>query len=252
MSVFAVVGGTGTLGRHVADALREQAAEVRVLARRSGEYRVDLVDGSGLDAALAGVDVVIDTSNGSPRRPEPVLVDGARRLVQAAARAGVSHVLCVSIVGIEQVPTGYYRAKLAQEEIVREGPVPWSIVRSTQFHELVAAGLQWLGRWRISPRSNAALQPIAAAEAGRAVAEAAGRPPSPASVTIAGPEVQTLSMLARVWAERQDRRLLALGLPLPPRIGAPLQAGALSYPDPEFRGETTFASWLSGRSPIAG
>jgi len=247
MSVFAVVGGTGTVGRHVVAVLRNSGAEARVLSRRSSEHRVDLVSGVGLDSALAGCDVVIDVSNGSPRHPERVTVDGMQRLTEAAARAGIGHLVCVSIVGIERVPTRYYRAKLAQERVVRDGQVPWSIVRSTQFHELAAGAFETFARWRISPRSDARVQPIAALEAGRVVAEAAHRPPSLQTLTVAGPEVHDVSALARVWAEHHHRRGVPLRIPLTARVRRPLKAGALTCAAPDIWGRTPFSAWLSTR-----
>jgi uncharacterized protein YbjT (DUF2867 family) len=249
MTTFAVLGGTGTVGRHVVDALRAAqptATDIRVLSRSSAEHPVDLATGTGLAEALAGCDVVIDAANGSPRRPEPVLVDGARRLVVACAAAGVGHLVCVSIVGIDQVRSRYYRAKLAQEEIVQtaEG-LPWTIVRSTQFHELVDAGLSALARGRLSPRSSARLQPVAAREAGEAIAAVARDPQPSRTVTVGGPERANVTELARTWSLAHQRRGLPVVLPLVGRMRRPLLAGALTCPHPDHRGTVPFATWLT-------
>src|SRR5471030_2586125 len=113
---IAVAGGTGTIGRRIAVALSRDGHEVRALRRGAAQYPVDLTTGSGLEAALVGCDVVIDASNGPPsRKARAVLVEGSRRLLEVEARAGVRHHVCVSIVGIEDVPMGYYRVKLEQE-----------------------------------------------------------------------------------------------------------------------------------------
>ncbi len=245
MTTFAIVGGSGTVGRRLTTTLDGAGAPTRVLARSSPRYPVDLTSGAGLDAALDGVDVVIDASNGPQRRPEGVLVEGARRLVAAAEAAGVSHLVEISIVGIDRVPARYYRAKLAQEAIVRGGGVPWTIVRSTQFHELVAGGLAAVGRWRLSPRSSIALQPIAATEAADVIATIASERPRAGLVTVAGPAVASLSELARGWSGALDRRLAAVAIPVPGAMGRALRAGALTCPDPEHRGRTTFAQWLA-------
>ncbi|WP_219838158.1 SDR family oxidoreductase [Paenibacillus sp. R14(2021)] len=101
---IAVVGGTGTLGRRVVDKLRLQKHEVRVLSRTSPKYRVDLTTGEGLDFALEGCDTVIDASNNATSKAADTLVDGSRRLLAAEKNAGVSHHICVSIVGCERVP----------------------------------------------------------------------------------------------------------------------------------------------------
>jgi uncharacterized protein YbjT (DUF2867 family) len=273
MTTYAIIGGAGTVGRHITAALRDHGNEVRVLSRSSQEHPVDLTTGEGLGSALSGADVVIDAANGDQRRPEPVLVDGTRRLVDAAAAAGVSHLVEVSIIGIERVPVRYYRAKLAQEEIVREGEVPWTIVRSTQFHELVADALAALGRWRLTPRSGALLQPVAAREAAGAIAAVAGGGPGHRSVTVGGPHICRLSDLARTWARSSpcpntpsaDLRhrgatprsggasgrgfLVPLPLALPRSLGRPLRDGALTCADPEFEGSTSFARWLAAPNP---
>jgi uncharacterized protein YbjT (DUF2867 family) len=228
----------------VVGALRDAGAEVRVLSRHSESHPVDLTTGAGLDVALLGCGVVVDASNGSTRHPQPVIVDGTRRLVAAAARAGVGHLVTISIVGIDDVPMGYYRAKLTQEQLVKAGEVPWSIVRSTQFHELVGFGLAALGRWRVSPRSGAVLQPVAAREAAGAVMSVALEAPGNRTVTVAGPRIQTVTALARDWSAARGGRMVAVPLPLAGRVGRALRAGALTCADPDRRGETGFRAWL--------
>jgi uncharacterized protein YbjT (DUF2867 family) len=251
MTTFAVIGGAGTVGRPIVETLRGSApadADVRVLSRSSAGYPVDLVTGAGLAEALTGCDVVIHAANGSPRRPEPVLVDGTRRLVQACAGAGVGHIVCVSIVGIEQVPSRYYRGKLAQEEIVKTAVgLPWTIVRSTQFHELVEVALSALGRWRLSPRASALLQPVAAREAGEATAAAALDPQPGRTVTVGGPERRDVGELARIWARARRRRGLPVALPIPGRVGRALRAGALTCQHPDHSGSVSFETWLTPR-----
>lgn len=243
MSTYAVIGGTGTVGRHIVTGLRERGHEVRALHRGASDYPVDLRDGTGLEAALAGCEILVDASNGPANRPESVIVDGFRRAVNAAAAAGVGHLVCVSIVGIEDVPGRYYRAKVAQEQIVRDRDLPWTIVRSTQFHELVERALVACARWRISPRSGARLQPVAAAEAGAAIAAVAAAPDAGRTVTVGGPEVLDVSTLARQWSAARGRRGVPLALPMPPRVGRPLRAGALTCPSPDVQGSVSFASW---------
>src|ERR1700754_5013984 len=123
-SVVAVVGGTGTLGALLVRELLARGATVRVLSRNATDvpagaahHRVDLTSGEGLAEALAGVDAVVDAAN-STKAAEDVLVAGTRRLLEAEAAAGVTHHVAISIIGIDQVPMKYYRAKLAQEEAV--------------------------------------------------------------------------------------------------------------------------------------
>lgn len=119
--------------------LRSRGHDVRVLSRSSPEYRVDLTTGEGLAEALAGCDAVVDASNSqsSAKQAARTLVEGSRRLLAAEEAAGVGHHVCVSIVGCDQLPMGYFKVKADQEAVVEHGPVPWTVVRATQFHELM-------------------------------------------------------------------------------------------------------------------
>ncbi|MDR3031753.1 MAG: NAD(P)H-binding protein, partial [Kitasatospora sp.] len=173
---IAIIGGTGTLGRLAAAELRNRGHEVRVLSRSATEYRVDLRTGAGLQEALRGCQAVVDASNDSSRHAAQLLVEGTRRLLAAEQAAGVALHVGVSIVGCEQVPMSYFRAKAAQENVVQHGPVPWTIVAATQFHELAAATLASAARRRLVPVPGALLQTVAAAEVAAAVAGAATDP----------------------------------------------------------------------------
>jgi uncharacterized protein YbjT (DUF2867 family) len=248
MTEIAVIGGTGTVGRLIVDALRSAGAHVRVVSRHSPEHPADLTTGAGLAPALEGCRIVVEASNGPPQRPEPVIVDGARRLTEAAGRAGVGRIVLVSIVGIEEVPTRYYRAKVAQEGIVRAGSAPVTIVRSTQFHELLDWVFAAAARWRVSPRVGARLQPVAAVEAARAVAAVVLQDEPPALLTVAGPAIEEAHALARAWGASRGRRLVPLPVPMLRRFARPLRAGALTTATPDVRGATGFAQWLSARS----
>jgi uncharacterized protein YbjT (DUF2867 family) len=241
---IAIVGGTGTLGRRVAAELEARGHQVRPLSRHTPEYRVDLATGDGLAPALAGCDVVVDASNSSSGKPAGILVDGSRRLLEAEAAAGVAHHVCVSIVGCDQVPMGYYRAKADQERVVGEDAVPWSIVRSTQFHELVGTVLTAAGRWRALPVPRGFLQPVACADAARAVADVAEGAPLHGCLTVAGPEIRELRDLARTWREVTGHRAVLVPIPVPGTVGRALRSGALTAPRPDVRGATGFADWL--------
>ena len=168
-----------------------------------------------------GCDAVVDASN-AQRNARAVLVDGCGRLLAAEAEAGVAHHVCVSIVGCDQVPMGYYKVKTEQEAIVAAGPVPWSIVQATQFHELAATALAAAARFRILPVPRMQLQTIAAAEVARAVAGVVTAPPVRGRVHVAGPQLQSAAEVARTWrrvtrAARAARAGAGAG---PPRPGA--------------------------------
>ena len=248
---IAIAGGTGTLGSFLAGELRSRGHEVRVLSRSAPEYRVDLRTGAGLGPALEGCDVVVDASNNDSRKAAQVLVAGTRRLLDAERAAGVGHHVCVSIVGCDQVPMGYYRVKTDQENLVAQGPVPWTIVRATQFHELVAKALGAAARWRVLPAPHALLQPIAAAEVARSVAGLAERPPRRERAVVAGPEVSELRTLARTWRSVTGRRLALLPVYVPGPVGRALRAGTLTTGQAEFHGRVSFSAWLEAGAGAA-
>jgi uncharacterized protein YbjT (DUF2867 family) len=124
--VIAVAGATGSIGKPVAMELLARGHEVRALSRSAPAFPVDLTTGAGLDAALDGCDALVDASNAGPAAAaaREVLIDGGRRLLEAAGRAGIGHHVCISIVGIEHVPMPYYEIKVEQEALVRASEVP--------------------------------------------------------------------------------------------------------------------------------
>lgn len=242
---IAVAGGTGAIGSRIAAALAREGHEVRALSRSAPEYPVDLTTGAGLEAALEDCDVVIDASNGPPSgKARAVLVEGSRRMLAAEERAGVCHHVCVSIVGIEAVPMAYYRVKVQQERVVESAGLPWTIVRSTQFHNLLGALLSAAGRRHVLPAARAQFQPVDVGEAADAVATVATGAPRMSRVTVAGPEVHDLRSLGRMWREATGRRAIEIPIPLPGKLGRALREGQLTCANPDVRGTQTFAAWL--------
>ncbi len=243
---IAISGGTGLLGRQVSEELRARGHEVRVVSRNAPKYRADLTTGVGLDEALAGCDAVVDASNNSSRSAAATLVEGTRRLLAAGQRAGVAHHVGVSVVGCERIPMGYFQVKAAQERLVTEGAVPWTVVRATQFHEYLAAMFGAAARYGVLPAPRALVQPVASAEVARVVADAVERGPRRGHVTVAGPEVAGLRDLAATWRRAAGSRAVVLPLPLPGLLGRALRGGAATTAHPEDRhGEVTFASWAA-------
>ncbi|MDP2713027.1 MAG: NAD(P)H-binding protein [Solirubrobacteraceae bacterium] len=252
---IAVPGGTGMLGRPVVEELVRRGHDVRVLTRTppsdplpgAEHHEVDLVTGAGLDDALAGVDAVIEAANtpGTGRKATPVLVEGTRRLLQAEARAGVGHHVAISIVGIDAVPFSYYRAKLAQEQLVQEGPVAWSIVRATQFHQLLDWTFASTARAGFVPANGFAMAPVDPRFVARALVDAAQDGPGGRLAPVAGPQVVPVGQLARQWASARRRRRPALPLPLPRRARRALRAGGLVPAGDDVRsGGPSFGDWL--------
>ncbi|MCK0116964.1 NAD(P)H-binding protein [Isoptericola sp. S6320L] len=241
---IAVAGGTGVVGRHVVAAVERAGHEAVVLSRGRG---VDVATGSGLDAALEGVDAVVDTLNVTSLREKVAtefFTTTSRHLVAAGVRAGVGHHVLLSIVGIDRASGyGYYRAKLEQEEVVRAGDVPWSVVRATQFHEFPGQVLgQVPGPVGIMPRMRC--RPVAAAEVGTYLAEVAAGPARGQAPEIAGPREEQMVDMARRLLRARGRRRWVLPVDFP-GAGAAFRGGAL-LPDGEGpRGSVTFDEWLS-------
>lgn len=243
---IAVVGATGTAGRPIAAELERRGHEVRRLSRGSETHPVDLLTGEGLDDALEGCDAVVDASNAAGRtsKTRALLVHGGQRLLAAEARAGVSHHICLSIVGIDRVPIGYYGVKQEQEETVRDAGVPWTILRATQFHQLIDWAFSSLARARVLPRISAPLQPIDPVEVAAAAAEIAAGEPLNDTTTIAGPRIEPVADLARTWKAARGKRAFLMPVPLVGKAGAGLRAGGLTDRSPDHRGTTTFEDWL--------
>jgi uncharacterized protein YbjT (DUF2867 family) len=223
-------------------ALREQGHECLVLSRSTG---VDLVTGAGLPGALDGVHAVVDTTNiatAQAAAAREFFQTTSKNLAAAARDAGVSHLVALSIVGIDRTPLGYYQAKLVQEQVLIRSHDGVSILRATQFHEFVD---QFLRRTRgpvaIIPRWRT--QPVAVAEVGARLAElATGQPVG--FTQLAGPREELMADLARQLLRRRGSRRLVLGPRVPGAVGTALATGA-SLPDhPGRRGTLTFQDWL--------
>jgi uncharacterized protein YbjT (DUF2867 family) len=245
----AVVGGTGTLGAPVVAALLKRGAVVRVLSRQAAavppgaEHRhVDLTTGAGLADALAGARTVVDAAN-STRGVEQTLVAGTHRLLEAGAAAGIRHHLTISIVGCDLLPLSYYRHKVAQERALEAGPLPWSLLRATQFHQLLDGAFAAAARFGIRPTGGAKLQPVDPTVVAARLADATLAPPAGRLADIAGPKVETLGELSRAWATARGRHRLPLRLPAWGKIGKGLAAGALCDPAATTPGEN-FEEWL--------
>lgn len=241
---IAIVGGTGTLGRHVASELRARGHEVRALSRNAPDYPVDLTTGTGLDEALSGCEVVVDASNNSAKTAAETLVQGSRRLLAAGQAAGVTHHVCVSVVGCERVPIGYFRVKAEQETVVQRGQVPWTLVRATQFHGYVASLFEMMARIRALPAPRAVLQPVAVAEVALTIADTVERAPLRGRIEVAGPEVASVRDLAKAWRRATGNRAAVVPFPLPGKLGRALRGGALTSARPDVRGGVTFEDWL--------
>lgn len=244
---IAVAGGTGLVGRHVVDAVTALGHTPVVLARSTG---VDLTTGTGLDDALAGVDRIIDVSNIVTLRRRPAVrffETATRHLLEAGDRAGVAHLVVLSIVGVERVDLGYYEGKRRQEDVALSGPLPVTVLRATQFHEFADQTLERTpGPLAVVPRMR--VRPVAAAEVGRRLADLAVGSPQGHATELAGPEEHNLPDLCRRVIRARGQRRRVLGVRMPGAGGAAAAGGAL-LPHGTFEsGTQTFAPWLAARA----
>ncbi|UXY26360.1 SDR family oxidoreductase [Streptomyces sp. HUAS TT20] len=243
MTTILVTGGTGTLGRLVVERLRAGGHEVRVLSRHTQPYAVDLREGgSGLDTAVAGVDTVVHCAS-SPKGDEAA----ARNLIAAARRAGVGHLVHISIVGIDRVPLGYYKSKLAVERLVEESGLGWTVLRATQFHDLPVQLFQALAKPPVMLLpAGISDQPIEVAEVADRLAELAAGAPAGRVADMGGPEVRTLDSLARAYLKATGRRRPVVSLPLPGRTARAFRGGGHLTPARAV-GKGTFEEYLAAR-----
>ncbi|MGW4111389.1 SDR family oxidoreductase [Actinosynnema sp. NPDC004786] len=236
-----VVGGTGAVGRRVVDEVTRTGHEPVVVSRAAG---VDLLTGEGLDAAFGGADAVIDVSNPpgwqSPDEVVRFFTEGTRHVVDSAARAGVRHLVVLSIVGSDVVDLDYYLGKRKQEALVTAGPVPWTVLRATQFFEF--AGQVLAGATgpvaQVPPMLS---QPVSTSDVAARLVELATGEPQGLTTPIAGPErIRLVDMARRLVARRGD----ALEVEEAGEGPEGLATGALCPQGDYTEGKRTFAEYL--------
>jgi uncharacterized protein YbjT (DUF2867 family) len=252
---LAVAGATGRVGHHVVDVLHERGHEAVAISRADG---VDVITGDGLDAALAGVEVIIDTASGpSPeqRVATEFFTTATRNLQAAGSRAGVRRIVVVSIIGIDDSAGGYNAAKVEHEKGMLDGPIPAQILRAAQFHEFVEQLVDWGTQGDVAYLPAMRTQLVAA----RAVAEtlvdlATGRVlESPGSTDaagarfpeVAGPRKERLADVARLLVARRGGsvRIEEVSDPANPDRDLFENGGLLPGPHATLAGPS-YADWL--------
>lgn len=240
MTTVLVTGGTGTLGRRIV----AHRPDVRVLSRRAGNGAVvgDLVKGTGIDEALAGVDVVLHCASGQARGADPA---GTRTLIEACRKSDRRPTLIyVSIVGIDRVPMPYYADKLESERLLEASALPWTILRATQFHDLMVRILSAVKGPIVPAPIGLKFQPVDADEVAQRLVELADQPAQGRVDDLGGPEVRGLPDLARAFVRGTGRHKLVLPVPLPGKLAAALRAGGLTTPEHAV-GRVTFEEFLA-------
>lgn len=234
------------VGKHVVTRLERDGHDVIPLARRLG---VDLTSGAGLAERLDGVDVLIDCLSVVTTKADVAsefFRTTTSTLLEAEREAGVGHHVALSIVGIDQTPTGYSAGKLEQERVIKDTGQPYTILRAPQFHEFALQMIERMktGPFILAPRLLAA--PASAADVADALVDLATEPPRRDTVEIAGPEQHQLpDMMLAVMKVRGIKGML-VRIPLPGSSGRAMRTGAYVAKDPWRVTKQTFAEWLAG------
>lgn len=240
---IAVVGGTGLIGSQV---VKNAQAAGHEAVPHSPSTGMDLLTGKGVAEALRGAQVVVNVTN-SPTFDEASAAffqTTMDNLLTAARQEGVGHAVVLSIVGVDQVPDlAYYRAKVLQEDLLKAGPVPYSIVRATQFFEFMDAVLSWTADDNTVRLPATPVQPMAAADVARAVADVSMGAPLQGTRNVAGPEVFALDELGRITlAARGDKRTVTTDDSA--GMFAAVPGDALIAKDDAVLAQTTYREWL--------
>ncbi|MEU2288356.1 SDR family oxidoreductase [Streptomyces sp. NPDC013178] len=242
-----VIGGTGLIGAKVVEALNGLGHEAVAAAPTTN---VNTITGEGLAEALAGAQVVVDVTN-SPSFEEKAVLEffttSTRNLLAAEKTAGVAHHVALSIVGIEGLPdNGYFRAKVAQEELIRQGPVPYTIVRATQFFEFVKGIADVAADGDIVRVPPVLFQPMAADDVAHAVVTASTSDPLGGIIEVAGPEQFRFDELVRTALRAWNDPRSVVSDPHARYFGSELAERSLVPDDGKAElGEVRFADWLN-------
>lgn len=237
-----VAGGTGVVGRLIVENACQRGHDITVLSRTTG---VDLTAPRRL--SVDGAEVIIDVTSirtSRAAKSKAFFAAATGNLLTAAQAAGVGHYVLLSIVGVDDAPYGYYAGKADQEDLVTTGDVPWTLLRSTQFHEFAE---QIFHRTKAGPVSLVPVmrsQPIAACEVAVRLVDLAEAGPAGRVSDMAGPRVERMAELTRQWAKATNTKGAVVEIPLPGGFGSALRDGTLLAQPGSHYGHQTFTEWL--------
>ena len=243
-----VIGGTGLIGSKLVRQLAQRGHEAVAASPNTG---VNTLTGEGLAEALRGADVVVDVANSPSFEDKAVLYffeTSGRNLLAAEAQAGVRHHVALSVVGTERLQdSGYFRAKLAQERLIKAAGIPYTIVRATQFMEFLGSIAQAGTEGQTVRLSPAMVQPIASDDVAAAMADVAVGGAVNGTVEIAGPERFGLASLVQTYLTAVgDPRTVVVDTKAP-YFGVQLDDRSLTPGGNPRMGTTVFASWMASR-----
>lgn len=247
-----IIGGTGLIGSKTVRLLAERGHEVIAASPNTG---INTITGEGLDAALAGAEVVIDLANSPSFEDQAVLEffeTSGRNLIAAEIKAGVRHHIALSVCGTEDLQeSGYFRGKLAQEKLIKASPIAYTIVHSTQFMEFLGGIAKSAGTDGPIRLSQASIQPIASDDVAAVMADVALGQPVNGTIEIAGPETFGLAdLVARYLADIGDTRRVEADAEAR-YFGARLDENSLLPRGAARIGKITYADWFTTSRPKA-
>src|SRR3954464_14290088 len=241
-----VIGGSGLIGKKVVVILRQHGHEVLAASPSSG---VNTVTGEGLAQALAGAQVVVDVANAPSWEDNAVLAffeTSGRNLLAAEAAAGVRHHVALSVVGTNRLlASGYFRAKMAQEKLIKASPIPYTIVRATQFFEFVGGIAQSATEGQTVRLAPVLMQPIVSDDVAAVMADVGLTEPLNGTVDLAGPEAIRQDDLVRRFLKATGDARTVITDPQALYFGIVVNDQSLTPGDPPRLGPTRFRDWLS-------
>jgi uncharacterized protein YbjT (DUF2867 family) len=248
---FVIIGGTGLIGSNVCKNLQNQGHEVIAASPSTG---INVITGEGLADALKGADVVVDVANSPSFEDHAALhffETAGHNLFAAEKIAGTRHHVALSVVGTERMlDSGYFRAKMAQEKLIKASGVPYTILRATQFFEFIGA-IAYSGRedGNTIHLTSAALQPVASVDVAAALTAIAQKAPINQTVEVAGPDRRPIVEFVSEYLKHTKDPREAVPDDTVPYFGAPINDKSLTPGDSPIVGATRFEDWLETAHP---
>ena len=251
-STLLLTGGTGTLGRLVTPLLLDAGFDVRVLSRRSREPRDgieyvigDLRKNDGIEPAVDGAEIILHLAGGPNAKGDD---EATRNLVRAAPRAGVRHLVYISVIGADRMPLGYFRNKLGAERAVADSGLPWTTLRAAQFHDLVLTLMQAVAKLPVIPVPRGLrFQPVDAGDVAARLVELTLDKPAGLVPDLAGPKVYEMADLLRGYLRTCGKRRLMMPVPIPGKAGRAYRAGENLSLEGAAVGTRTWEDFLAER-----